>query len=209
NIFTQPIVHPDDLPKKQHFLNEALHQPGTPVTAEFRLRHADGSWRDIEAVGVNLIDDPLIGGIVATYHEVTQRKRAALREQFLSEASALLASSLDYETTLQRVAELAVPDIADWCGVDVLTEDGALDALAVAHVDPEKVALAREYQRRYQPEPGQESQAMAVLRTGQPLLVPDVTDEMLVATAIDADHLRMMRALGLVSVMGLPLIARG
>lgn len=209
NIFTQPLVHPEDLPNKQRFLADALRHPGSPVTAEFRLQHADGSWRDIEAVGVNMIDDPLIGGIVATYRDVTERRRAVQRERFLSEASALLASSLDYETTLQRVAEFAVPNIADWCGVDILTDEGMLDTLAVAHVDPAKVALAREYQRRYRPDAVGSSAAMAVLRTGRPLLVPEVTKAMLIATAIDAEHLRMMRALGLASVMVLPLIARG
>jgi PAS domain S-box-containing protein len=209
NIFTQPIVHPEDMPKKQHFIVDALQQPGVPVTGEFRLRHSNGSWRDIEAVGVNLLDDPHVAGIVATYRDVTERKHEEARERYLSAAGALLAGSLDYETTLQRVAELAVPGIADWCGVDILTNTGTLESVAVAHVDPEKVTLAREYRDRYEPDPQGDDAAMAVLQTGEPLLIPVVTAEMLTATARDAEQLRIMRALGLESVMVVPLIARG
>ena len=78
-----------------------------------------------------------------TGRERPRRHRAGdvLREsherfQFLAEAGMLLASSLDYETRLRNVARLVVPQIADWCGVDVLAEDGSLQRLAVMHVDP-------------------------------------------------------------------------
>ena len=76
NIFQDPIVHPDDAAKKRAFFEEALRHPGSNVTAEFRLRHADGSWRDIEAIGRNLLDDPRIAGILANYRDMTERKRA-------------------------------------------------------------------------------------------------------------------------------------
>jgi PAS domain S-box-containing protein len=209
NIFTAPIVHPDDLATKQAFLRNAIAHPDLPVTAAFRLRHADGSWREIEAVGVNLLDDPHVGGIVTTYRDVTERRRSEARDRFLSEASALLASSLDYETTIQRVAQLVVPEIADWCGVDILTEDGALDPLAVAHVDAEKVALAREFRRRYPPDVSASGGAITVLHTGRSQLVSEVTDAALAAVAIDDEHLRLMRALELRSVMVVPLTAQG
>src|SRR5215211_6602024 len=68
---------------------------------------------------------------------------AARRFAFLAEASVALATSLDYETTLQRVARLALPEMADWCVVDTL-EDGAIRLLAVAHVEPAREALVHE-----------------------------------------------------------------
>src|SRR5215208_2788586 len=71
NIFRDSLVHPDDSGKKRAFLEAALGAPGDPVTAEFRLRHADGSFRDIEAVGTNLLHDPRIAGIVANYRDIT------------------------------------------------------------------------------------------------------------------------------------------
>lgn len=82
NIFKDPIVHPDDIAAKRNFFEAARNRPGEPVSAEFRLRHADGSWRYIEAVGQDLRDEPGVGAIVASYRDVTERKRAeeALRE---------------------------------------------------------------------------------------------------------------------------------
>ncbi len=82
NILDDPIVHPDDLPAKRAFLDDARNRPGETVTATFRLRHADGSYREIEASGTNLLDDPEVGAITASYRDITARKRAedALRQ---------------------------------------------------------------------------------------------------------------------------------
>ncbi|MBV8316104.1 MAG: PAS domain S-box protein, partial [Planctomycetaceae bacterium] len=92
NIFRDPIVHPDDAAKERAFFEEALRHPGSHVTAEFRLRHADGSWRDIEAIGRNLLDDPRIAGIVANYRDVSERKRA---EEGLRASEARLRAVLE------------------------------------------------------------------------------------------------------------------
>jgi len=82
NVFNDPLVHPDDREAKRAFFETARRRPEVPVTAEFRLRHADGSWRYIEVVGQNFLHEPGVGGIVANYRDVTERKRAeeALRE---------------------------------------------------------------------------------------------------------------------------------
>ena len=72
------LIHPDDVERKRNFFETALANPDTNVTAEFRLRHIDGSWRHIEAVGFNLLHDPIVRGIIANYRDVTDRKR---REQ--------------------------------------------------------------------------------------------------------------------------------
>ncbi|MBI4493922.1 MAG: GAF domain-containing protein [Chloroflexi bacterium] len=141
--------------------------------------------------------------------ELADEAEAARRRlAFLAEASTQLGSSLDYETTLQRVVRLALPALADWCGVDIVEEDGQIHRLAVAHVDPDKDALAHEL-RRYPPDPSRPEGVPRVLRTGQSLLLPDVSDAMLEAAARDAEHLRLLRALAPRSSMVVPLLARG
>jgi serine phosphatase RsbU (regulator of sigma subunit) len=131
------------------------------------------------------------------------------RMAFLAEASELLAGSLDPDTALSRLAALAVGRVADWCGIELLTEDGELRNVAVAHADPEQVRFAQELRERYPVDPEAETGVPNVIRTGQPELYPEVTDELLVEGAEDEEHLRLMRDLGLLSVMVVPLTARG
>jgi PAS domain S-box-containing protein len=138
-----------------------------------------------------------------------ERKRAAEALRFLSEASAELTSSLDYRATLARVARLAVPQLADWCAVDVREEDGSTHQLAVEHENPEKVAWAHELQQRYPPDADAPRGVPEVLRSGRSEFYPEVTDEMLVAAARDPEHLRLMRRMSFTSAMIVPLVARG
>jgi two-component system sensor histidine kinase/response regulator len=75
NVFHDPIVHPDDIGQKRAFFERCVGGPGVPVTAEFRLRHIDGSWRHIEAIGQNFLNAP-IAGVVANYRDITDHKRS-------------------------------------------------------------------------------------------------------------------------------------
>ena len=127
---------------------------------------------------------------------------------FLADAATELASSLDYEATLSRVAQMAVPTFADWCAIDVV-EDSRLHRLAVAHVDPAKVQLAHELAERYPDDPNAPNGAWHVMRTGASELIADITDDMLVAGAIDEEHLQIARDLHLRSALTVPLVAHG
>ncbi len=138
---------------------------------------------------------------ITIIEEVTERKRAELRNAFLAEAGAVLASSLDYEQTLRNIAELAVPNIADWCAVDLIDEDGDRRTVAVAHVDPGRLGLAEEL-RSYEPDRLDPRRGMGLaLQTGEALLYPEISEEMLVHAAIDDRHLELLRAVGLRSVL--------
>lgn len=148
----------------------------------------------------------LAEGMAVMARAVDRRERQL---KFINEASRQLAVSLDYEATLKHVARLAVPDIADWCVVDLVDEDGRLRRLSVAHVDPAKVAMAAELEKRYPTDPTAPQGAMQVIRTGKSDLYPEITDEMLVRAARDPEHLRVLREVGLRSVMVVPLVARG
>jgi PAS domain S-box-containing protein len=134
---------------------------------------------------------------------------AEWRSNFLAEASSVLASTLDYEATLARVARLSVPELADWCTVDISEEDKSVRRLAVAHVDPAKVEWAHEIQKRYPPDMDTPRGVPQVLRTGVSEIYSEISDEMLVAGAKDEEHLRLMRDIGFSSAMIVPLLAHG
>ncbi|MFY0564327.1 ATP-binding protein [Archangium lansingense] len=133
----------------------------------------------------------------------------AWRQRFLSEASSLLAGSLDYTTTMESVARLVVPELADWCAVDMLTAEGRVENVALAHVDPSRLEAAREVIRRTPIDVSAKTGAGKVLRTGQSEWVPDVTDALFSTVARGPAVLPMLRSLGVCSYLCVPLVARG
>jgi signal transduction histidine kinase/PAS domain-containing protein len=149
------------------------------------------------------------GGLATQWKDITARRRAEETARYLARASEVLGSSLDYETTLRELAQVVVPELAEWCTVHVIGDDGRPRQIALAHVDPRQVAWAEELNRRYPPDPEAATGVAKVLRTGKAELYPEITDEMIAASAVDEEHKRITLALGLRSAMLLPLMARG
>ena len=140
--------------------------------------------------------------------DVSNEKRIASMLGFLARVGADLAStSLDYRDTLKTVAEAAVPLMADWCAVDIVQEDGRLERLAVAHIDPAKIALARELASRYPPDPDAPYGALHVVRTRQTEFLADIPVEFLRKAARDEHHFDLISSLGLRSYVVVPLLA--
>jgi PAS domain S-box-containing protein len=200
----RPLPH-DRLPGRRALRGE------TPEPTVVRYRSTDTGAERWSVVKATPIRDEAgeVDLAISIMEDVTERMRAQRAERFLSESSKLLSTSLDYGTTLRHVAELAVVEIADWCGVDVVDERGQLDRVALAAADPERLPLAEELRARYPPDPEADAGTHAVLRTGQSVLYPEVPDELLRESAQDERHLQLMRDLGLRSAMIVPLIARG
>jgi PAS domain S-box-containing protein len=138
-----------------------------------------------------------------------EQKRSERRLAFLADASRVLGSSLDYEETLKALVRLAVPAIADWAGVDVMSTDGAIQRLAVAATDPAREDLSWELSRRYPTQPEGNTGVPEAIRTGEPVVYPEVTEAMVAAWARDEEHRELIKDLGLHSVMVVPLRARG
>ncbi len=211
------VIHPDDLNQASERWQQAL-QTETPFQIELRiLDRKAGVYRWHLARAVPGRDES--GRIIRWYGTSTnidEQKRAEESSRFLAEASATLARVIDYETTLQKLATLAVPWFADWCGVDMKEPDagllaptGRLRRLAVAHVDPSKVEMARELHRRWPPDPKAEKGPYHVLRTGQPELIPEIPEEVLLAAGQDEQHRRAILELGLVSWLCVAIQVRG
>lgn len=137
-----------------------------------------------------------------------EAEEAQRRLSLLADASALLASSLDFETTLRSLADAVVPGLADWCAVHLVEEDGTVRQIAVAHPDPDMVELARQLERRYPYDPEAPAGVPQVLRSGRPELVSEVSDDLLQTLSPDAELRQAVRELGLTSWMVVPLSAR-
>jgi PAS domain S-box-containing protein len=150
-------------------------------------------------------------GRVVVLRDITTYRRAQtlLHATFMADASAALASSLDYEDTLQQVARLAIPALGDWCTVYMLAEDRQVRRVAVAYTDGEKAELAAAL-RRYPPSPvSQRSSVAEAMRTRRSILTPHIPDTYPANIAQDAEHLEIMRRLDFRSSMTVPLEARG
>ncbi len=154
------------------------------------------------------VRDPENGALrfsVNVYEDITQVKRAQLAESFMAEASRVLGSSLDYEETLARVAQLAVPQIADWCAVDVLCEDGSIRRVAAHHADPARLSLATALDHGY-PVAADEAVGVAeVIRSGHPQIYEHITPGLLAEYARDSEHLALLQEVGATAVIIVPL----
>jgi PAS domain S-box-containing protein len=187
-------VEVDDLPSYR--LLAGL--PADPLLT-YSVHKRDGTERWLLTKATTLDDEGLL--VVNVIEDVTEAKEAERRQRFLAEAGELLASTLDYERTLNHVAGLAVPTLADWCAVDLVGDDGRLSQLALTHVDPAKTELGERLRRDYPPDLATDAGMGAVIRSGESQLWPDLTDEMLAAGAQDQEHLRLLREIGMRSAM--------
>jgi PAS domain S-box-containing protein len=204
-------------------LREAIEQgraedEGWRVNADAGLVWTNGIFTPLRDSGGNVI------GFVKVTRDLTDRRRRELelaREQasraaaeasvaglrFLVAASEALASSLDYEAILDTIAGMAVPEFADWCTID-LVEGNVLHRVATAHADTAHLGLAREYGKRYPPDPASPNGSWKVIRSGEAEFYPEITDEMLAHNVRDADQLAFLREMGLRSALCVPLLGR-
>lgn len=147
-------------------------------------------------------------GAVYIVADITDRKWAEESLRFLAEASTVLAASIDYKTTLTNVVNLAVPYIADWCVIDIVEEDKCISRVAVTHRDASKLEIAAKLCECYPTDTGTPLNVSQVILTGQPQLVSKVPKS-LVANSQDDQYLEILRELGLLSYMIVPLIFGG
>ncbi|MDF3018461.1 MAG: multi-sensor signal transduction histidine kinase [Thermomicrobiales bacterium] len=200
------FVFPEDVPAARERIDRNL--AGHSEEFDFRFRRAGGD-EVLVVAGTSPVRDGAgrVVGALGLFTDVTARRRAEDALRLLDEAGRALASSLDYEQTLQRVAWLAVPALADWCAVD-LFDDGVARRVAVAHADPQQAPLAAALQR-YSPSLSSDGPEAQVIRTGSSFFLETATDELIESAAESAEHLEVLRSIGIVSAIVAPLSAGG
>jgi signal transduction histidine kinase len=198
-------LDPAGLPTRRAFAGE--EDPEAVI--RFRL---GGSVRDRwSMVRARLLRGPSPADdlVVTSFQDISALKRNELRLTFLSEASAILGESVDYQVALERVAARAVPFIADWCAVDVIEGKKEVHRVALAQADSPIEDVAAQAQGLWAPDAAHAGPVGDLLRTGRTVHVTDVSDDMLRAAAGDNEHLEMLRALRIREVLSVPLIGRG
>jgi len=198
-------VRLEDLPGRRVLAGE---DPRPLVVRAIDRATGEETWRVTKASGV-YDREGNVKLVVNVIEDITEVKRAEMTQRLLARAGELLASSLDYERTLQQVAELAVPQLGDWCSVSMPDGHGFIRTVAVAHTDPEKVALARRIGERYPTSVDAPGGTAEVLRSGRSQVVNEIPDEMLSAAAQDDEHLELLRAVGLRGGLVVPMSAGG
>lgn len=177
----------------------------------------DGRYIDV-SLSISPIrrEDGTISGAAKIARDITRQKAMARKlqaaeeqERFLTEVSKVLASTLDYKETLDNLAHLIVPRLADWFAVDLLDADGQFQLVVLEHQDPEQVKWARALRERFPIDYNALAGLPNVVRTGQSELYPEITDEMLVVGTRSEEELAVARQVGYSSLMLVPLVARG
>jgi len=182
----------------------------TTFDEQYRLRMADGSYRWVASRTVPVYDaEGNVGEWIGTTTDIHDARVTENAGRLLAKATELFASSLDYEETLKTLTSLVVPDLADWCAIDMVDDlRPPFRRIAIAHADPAKTELAWEMYRRYPPDP-EKSQIAVVMRTGKSQLVSTIPEGLLESMVKDEEQLRISREVGLMSWMIVPLRSRG
>jgi len=205
-------MHADGSPYRaaEYPLARSLLHAEVIVREESLYRRADGVVRRFLSSSAPVLDGQgrVVAG-VTVFYDITEQREAEARTAVLTEATATLSASLDYDTTLARVAELAVPEFSDWCLVHMKEDDGSARAVAVAHRDPAKARTARDLLMRSHLNPDASGATAQVIRTGKPFLTDNISEAELATTARTPEHLAFLKSLGLRSAFLLPLTARG
>src|SRR3954469_23713946 len=199
------ILDPDDREQMVKHVQAAL-EDGTPYEMDLRVVLPDKGLRWLHARARAVRSDGRTERITGLLSDITERRQREEAHAFLDAASQVLAQTMDPVETLEEVARLAVPALADWCSVQLADDQ---HAIAVAHVDPEKVRWAHELQERYPPDPAAPPGAPAVIRSGRSELYPVIDRALLEAAALDEEQIQLVRDLHMHSVMVVPLMARG
>ena len=227
----QDITHPDDLEGDLEQMRLLLQGELQTYTMEKRyLRKGDSEvWVNLT---VSLVRDASgePAYFIAVVEDISERKKTEeerdlllVREQLaraeavaarrrltlLAAAGPVLAASLDYEQTLEDITHLLVPELADWCLLDIVEDDGSVNQLAAAHAEEEKEDLLRRLKQHRRFGEGDPGSAAEVLKTGQSVLLPELPDATFYERELEGEHLEIVNRLEPRSLMCVPLLARG
>jgi PAS domain S-box-containing protein len=205
----QVAVHPNDRKAVTKLWQDAVDD-GRSFETEYRFRAADETYRWQLGRAVPMRDDDgVVSGWIGTSTDIHDRKLLEVGRMFLVDAGGALSDSLDFQVGLERVVELAVESVGDWCSIDLVDTDGRLERAAVAHSSAVNQQLARALATHDVAESSMTDALQHVIAGGEPVLVPDVDAHVASGTSAYSDYLEIASGLGLNTWLSVPLTARG
>ncbi len=182
---------------------------GLPEEAILRFKNISenkNNWSWVKAIPFT-DSAGVINGVINSFYDLTKFKRSEKTFTLLTNINSSLASILNYESRVKRLAELIVPEMADWCAIDMLTEKGTLVRKAISHIDPKKIKIADILHQKY-PSVKNNSNLIQILKNKKPVLFPEITETDIKNAAKDDEHLRLLSQLNIRSIITVPLITR-
>lgn len=203
------FIHPDDLEENLRLWNHSI-ATGEPFQIEHRFRRKDGEycWHLSRARAMRDKSGNIVKWM-GSNTDIHEQKRSEINLAFLARASKIFASSQDSERILKEVAELAVPEVADWCAIDLYEGNNIWKRVAIIHKDSEKIKLAEKLRKLSPPDIDAPTGLPNVIRTGQAEYYPVIDDSMLEASIQDKEHLNLLKKVGFTSAMVVPLKLKG
>lgn len=201
------VIHPNDKARVREEVQIALKKK-EDYSSQFRVIFPDKSIRWLMTKAKLYLDKKqkptrMVGITI----DVTDEKQTESYRQFFAEASKILSFSLDYQTTLNNIAQIAIPTFGDWCSVDMLQSDGSIKLVALAHKDPKKVSWAKKLREQNPSNINDKQGAALAIKTGKSQFYPVIDYKALEKTLKNKKSLELAKKLGLKSVMIIPIFS--
>lgn len=203
-------IHPDDLSFFEGEIRRHLHRRTNGYSAEIRIRHEDGSYRWLHVRGAAIRNSgPDPSYTIAAMSDISERKREEHRQRLASHASALLMSSLDPDEALRSIIRVIVPHLADIACFDIVGEDGKLNRAAWAHAGPHDQLLLDQVLQLMPPTDSSPHPITHAVSTGAQVFIPDIQMMINRPTPYGSRPLALLAQAGIISLISVPLTARG
>jgi len=199
-------IHADDADRVVKTITNAIQDKTIQYESEYRTHDIKGNTRWLLARGhVEYDDNGRAVRFLGLVVDITERKLTENNLHILAKANTQFPASIGYKQALDSIASMIVPNVADWCSIEIL-EDGKIEQVAIAHKDPEKVKWAKKLREKQgQIDINAPNGSSRVIRTGEVEHISVITDEMLVAAAKNKTELKLLRDIGFHSLIIAPL----
>ncbi len=165
-------------------------------------------WLSISCMRI-LGTDGELQYVISTVSDISDKKTSEDKLRFLVESAKILSLTENFRSRMEKKMKLAVPALADWAAVDILTDNDTVERIAVVHQDPAMIDYIFEYEKKYPPKRDTSTSVYSTIKNGTAQYIPIITDEMIVQSVSSPEQADDIRKLRLASIIVVPILLRG